>query len=553
MVFKGREPGPLPTKDILSWIFDETPQNADRPVAIDATETSRSHSFSQAKTLIQRYIAGLKARGVKKGDCVLLHSFNDIDYPLLALAIIGSGAIFAGSNPTYTAFELEHHMKVTATTWIIPESETLPTVLKAAKTTGIPNSHIIVFNPLKSQKCPSGFISYKSLLNHGSSSWVRFDSYDICKNTTAARYTSSGTSGLPKACINTHLNLIAQHEYNFAEAFYKPQYDPVKLLFPLPLFHASVSPRALTTIWKRNEMCYLMRRFEPDSYVRYIERFGITDLTVVPPMAVAVLNHAGVKDGTVSLKSVKNGIAGAAPLTRETQKRFMALLAPNTSFNQIWGMTETNCLASRFEWDEFDDTGSIGWLCPGLEAKLVDLETGTDLGDACDVRGEMCVRGEGVVPGYFDPASDKPNRRGWDEDGFYHSGDVMYKSSETGKWYIVDRVKELIKSRGFQVAPPEVEGVLLALDGVLDAAVIGVKDVAGESEVCRGYIVRRPGSESTLTEEVVNKWVSERLVKYKWLEGGIKFVDAIPKTPSGKILKRLLREEYEREQRKSKL
>jgi 4-coumarate--CoA ligase len=124
---------------------------------------------------------------------------------------------------------------------------------------------------------------------------------------------------------------------------------------------------------------------------------------------------------------------------------------------------------------------------------------------------------------------------------------------ETKKLYIVDRVKELIKVRAFQVAPPEVEGVLLDMEGIVDAAVIGVKDKDGEGEVCRAYVVKRAGWQGKLSEQDVYNWVKGRLAKYKNLDGGVKFVEQIPKTASGKILKRLLREEYEREQKQAKL
>lgn len=298
-----------------------------------------------------------------------------------------------------------------------------------------------------------------------------------------------------------------------------------------------------------------MRRFDTDGFIRNVERFRITDLAVVPPMAVAVLNHPDIRSGKASqsLKSIKSGIAGAAPMTKETQKRFVDLLADDATLNQVWGMTESNCLASRFEWTDRDDTGSVGYFCPGMEGKLVDIETGEDLTGKTDVRGEMCVRGESVIPGYHGLSGEQANKKSWDADGWYHSGDVMYCDGKTGKLYIVDRVKELIKSRGFQVAPPEIEGVLLTLEGVTDVAVIGVKDESGEGEICRAYVVRREGWETKLTEEDVKQWVRERLIKYKWLDGGVQFVQSIPKTPSGKILKRLLREEYEKHRSSSRL
>lgn len=469
---------------------------------------------------------------------------------MLALAIIGTGAIFAGCNPAYTPFELTHHIKITSATWIIAEPEILPTIISASKTASIPSSNIIIFHPLPSQTCPPGYTSWLSLLQHGTAPWLRFDAYTTSKTTTAARFTSSGTSGLPKATINTHLNLIAQHEYNYSPNFYHKPYAPVVHLWSLPMFHAAVAPRALTSAWKMDETAYIMRRFDVDTFARHVPRFGVTELFGVPPMFVGLLMHPAVASGEISLRSIRGGNVGAAPLTRETQARITALLGAGAKFTQVWGMTESNCLASRFPWGEGDETGSVGYLCPGMEGKLVDVESGREIREV-GVRGEFCVRGESVVPGYYN--SEAANRKSWDEDGFYHSGDVMYVDGETGKLYIVDRVKELIKVRGFQVAPPELEGVLLDMPGLVDAAVIGVREKDGEGEACRAYVIVRPGWEGKVSEQDVYDWVKGRLVKYKHLDGGVKIVQQIPKTPSGKILKRLLREEYEREQKQAKL
>jgi acyl-CoA synthetase (AMP-forming)/AMP-acid ligase II len=478
---------------------------------------------------------------------VLINASNDVFYQMLSLAIIGCGAIMAGSNPGYTSFELTHHIKATDATWIMTEPETLSTVLTATKAVSIPNSRIIIFHPLSTQQCPPGFKSWTTLFNHGTSDWVRFDSYTTCKTTTAARFTSSGTSGLPKATVNTHLNLIAQHEYNYSPSVYHKPYT-ASHIFTLPMFHAAVSPRSMTTAWKVGETCYVMRRFEPSVFINAVATHRITELYLVPPLVIALIMHPLSQRTPSPLRSVRSGWVGAAPLTRETQARLTRLLAPDAKFTQVWGMTEANCFAARFPEGEDDTTGSVGYLCPGMEGKLVDPDTGKDI-SAYGVRGEMCVRGESVIPGYYNaPAA---NAKSWDKDGFYHSGDVMYADASTHKLYVVDRVKELIKVRGFQVAPPEIESLLLEIPGVVDAAVIGVRAADGEGEACRAYVVTRPGLPAAQipTEKDVYDYVKDKLIRYKHLDGGVAFVPLIPKTASGKILKRLLREEFERESR----
>lgn len=153
------------------------------------------------------------------------------------------------------------------------------------------------------------------------------------------------------------------------------------------------------------------------------------------------------------------------------------------------------------------------------------------------------MRGPTVTPGYFNNAA--ANTESFDSEGWFHTGDIAYCDAATRKWYIVDRKKELIKVRGFQVAPPELEAVLLSHPGIVDAAVIGVKDVVPETELVRAYVVRRGGHD--LTEEEVRAFLGGRLAKFKALTGGVVFLDAIPKNASGKILKRVLREETKKE------
>jgi acyl-CoA synthetase (AMP-forming)/AMP-acid ligase II len=175
-----------------------------------------------------------------------------------------------------------------------------------------------------------------------------------------------------------------------------------------------------------------------------------------------------------------------------------------------------------------------------LSDRLVD-DDGKNI-SAYGVRGELCVRGPTVTPGYFE--NPQANAEAFDSEGWFKTGDIAFCDQATRKWYIVDRKKELIKVRAFQVAPPELEAVLLSHPQIVDAAVIGVTVPGADSELPRAYVVRRPGAEGQqLTEDEVKKYLAERLARYKALTGGVKFVDSIAKNASGKILKRLLREE----------
>ncbi len=171
-------------------------------------------------------------------------------------------------------------------------------------------------------------------------------------------------------------------------------------------------------------------------------------------------------------------------------------------------------------------------------------DNGNDITDY-NVSGELCVRGPTVVPGYL---HNPVGNEAFDSDGFYHTGDIGYCNAKSKLWYIVDRKKELIKVRGFQVAPPELEAVLLSHPQIVDAAVIGVQFGRDESQLPRAYIVKRSGPEGEkLTANDVKRHMEEKLAKYKRLDGGVRFVGVIPKNPSGKILKRILRDEAKKE------
>lgn len=354
-------------------------------------------------------------------------------------------------------------------------------------------------------------------------------------------------------------------------------FKPSRLL-ALPMFHAATAPVACVTPLRSGNVTYILRRFELEPFLKYIEKYQVTELPMVPPVCIGIIMSPLSKK--YSLKSIRSAACGAAPLDKGPQARLKALLSPDAPFTQVWGMTETSCVATIFYYPEHDVTGSVGRMMPNLDCKLVDND-GNDI-SAYDTCGELCVRGPTIVNGYF--KNPEANARDWDSDGYFHTGDIAYRDGKSKLWYIVDRKKvrssslnlilgsspkaiahqssyllshrqlttlpvnqELIKVRGFQVAPPEIEAVLLSHPSIIDAAVIGVRipHISGEpTELPRAYVVQRPSTPKLSEHEVIN-YAAKKLAKYKKLDGGVKFVDmapGIPKTASGKILKRTLRE-----------
>lgn len=206
-------------------------------------------------------------------------------------------------------------------------------------------------------------------MGRGESDWIKWDNEARSKSTTAARLFSSGTTGLPKAVEMTHHNFIAQHTMVLE---HKPRdYEVIRLLCT-PMFHVSNVPRAHTSPLRSGLRTYVMRRFELQSWMQNIERFGITEANMVPPMVIQVINSP--LTAQYSLKSIRNAWVGAAPLAAEPQARYKALLRHDTPFNQVWGMSETSCIATMCHYPEHDATGSVGRFLPNMDAKLVDDE-----------------------------------------------------------------------------------------------------------------------------------------------------------------------------------
>ncbi|KAH8812215.1 4-coumarate-CoA ligase-like protein [Xylogone sp. PMI_703] len=538
--FKAQSVVNIPTKDLLSWIFEDQKYDQDLPIWHDATNLARTISSRQARKLIQQLIAGFHAVGFKPGDCICVHSFNDIYYSIIFLAIIGAGGVFTGTNPAYTTYELTHHLQTAEAKFVISEPEIIGNMLEAGEKCGIQRENIFIFNVL-GQTIQPGFRSWEYLLQHGERDWVKFDSEEISRATTAARMFSSGTTGLPKAAMISHYNFIAEHTLSME--IYEPKAYSIRRLHALPEFHMAAVPSVHVAPLRGGHTAYVMRRFELEPYLSYLEKYQITELLIVPPLVLAIIMSPLSKQ--YNLKSIKHTSVGAAPLDKIAQASFKALLAPEAKVTQVWGMTESTCIVTMFPPDEDDTTASIGRFVPNMEAMLID-DDGNNI-TAYDVQGEVCIRGPCVISGYFkNPAA---NASSFTPDGWFKTGDVVYCDGRTKKWYIVDRKKELLKVRGFQVAPLEIEGVLLTHPGIAEVAVIGVRlsNIESDSELPRAYVVRRPEIGDNLAESEVKEYVAKKLAKYKNLDGGVRFIDAIPKNTTGKPMKNVLRKEAKAE------
>ncbi|KAF2107656.1 hypothetical protein BDV96DRAFT_616692 [Lophiotrema nucula] len=517
---------PLPEEDLVTFAFGNNDYDHDKPIYHDIDNSSRTLSWNQGHTLVRRLVAGFRAAGLQKGDCFSITSFNDIMYPIVFLGGVGAGGVFSGTNPAYRVHEIRHHIRTAHVKFFIVEPELLDVVVEGAIAEGISKEKIFIFN-VRGQAVPEGFRSWEWLLEQGEEDWIRITDLETLKNTDCARLSTSGTTGLPKTACQSHYNATSFHTMTVTMSAERITWEP-RNISPLPMFHVATVPAVHASPFRSGNKIWIMRRFELEPFLAAIERLEITNLGMVPPLVIAIINSPLVQ--MYSLRSVRQVGAGAAPLDANSQRRFQALCAPGAPFTQVMGMTET--------------TGAIPSLDQLLMANRLVDDNGKDV-TGYDVRGELCIRGPTVIRGYYN--NDKANKEAWDEDGYFHTGDIMYCDSKNKLWYIVDRKKELIKVRGFQVAPPELEGILLEeKDRIVDCAVIGLKlKPNSDSESPRAYVVRKPGTH--ITEDEVKRLISDKLASYKQLTGGVVFLDEIPKSPSGKILKRILRAQAQAE------
>ncbi|KAL6703608.1 Acyl-CoA synthetase actt5 [Coniothyrium glycines] len=536
MPWLSQESYPLPEEDIVSFSLGNKNQDYDddKPIYHDADDESRALSRAQGRSIVRKLVRGFRAAGLQKGDCFAITSFNDIMYPMVFLGGVGAGGVFSGTNPAYRVAEMRHHIRTAQVRFFVVEPELLDVVIEGAAAANIPKDHIFIFN-FRGQAVPDGFRSWEWLLQQGEEDWDRITDKNTLETTDVARLTTSGTTGLPKTACQSHYNATSYHAMTSGIMEGKIPWDP-RNISPLPMFHVATVPAVHASPFRSGHPIWIMRRFELEPYLAAIEKHQITNLGMVPPLVIAIINSPLTK--RYSLKSVRSVVIGAAPLDAGSQRRLRSLCASDCRCTQVWGMTETTSAITLFYYPEADDTGSVGRLMPNTDIKLID-EHGKDI-TAFDVRGEVCIRGPTVVRQYLNNPT--ANAETWDSEGYLRTGDILYCDSKTKKWYIVDRKKELIKVRGFQVAPPELEAVLLsASDHIVDAAVIGVQAQRGSAtEAPRAYVVRRPGSR--ITAEQVQRLVGEQLASYKQVTGGVVFVAEIPKSPSGKVLKRVLRE-----------
>ncbi|KAI0164891.1 hypothetical protein GGR57DRAFT_450903 [Xylariaceae sp. FL1272] len=539
----------IPDVDLWTYLFErkDKPFSDDKEIYVDP-DTKRSYTWKQCKETAREFGNGLRSQwGFKKGDVLAFFSPNSIDYAPVFFGVHYIGGVATTANPSYTVKELAFQLKDSRAKGIVTQAPMLPAVREAARTIGLPEDRIILLGDLRD---PSGqfkhFTELKptGLLKSLSSGQTRVNP----KQDLTFLVYSSGTTGLPKGVQLTHTNIIANiAQLEFADRFNAvyhsggPDGKGDKQLAILPFFHVyGLTVIALTAL-RMGLMTVVLPKFDLEKACQVIQEYGVTFASIPPPVVLALAKSPFVSK--YDLSSVRFLNSGAAPLGRDLVEMVWDRLT--IPIMQGYGLSETSPTLTKgliSEWKRYN--GSVGKLLPNIEAKIVDPD-GKEL--ASGQEGEVLVKGPNVFPGYFNrPELQKDT---FSEDGYFKTGDIGYFDPK-GNLYITDRVKELIKYKGFQVAPAELEGLLLGHDEIADACVIPAHDKQRETEVPRAYIVMKPGlARDDAKAASIIEWLDSRVAQHKKLRGGVRFIDEIPKNASGKLLRRVLKEQAKAEDR----
>ncbi len=493
----------------------------DAPALVDGIDGT-TLTYGQLDRFHRRMAAGLAEAGLGKGDVLALHSPNTIAYPTAFYAATRAGATVTTVHPLATTEEFAKQLGDSGATWIVTVSPLLQTAREAAERAGGVREIFV---------CDTAPPGHRSLVDMISSTAPEPEiDFDPAQDVAVLPY-SSGTTGLPKGVMLTHRS-IATNLAQLAPTLRSGPGD--RILAVLPFFHIYGLTALMNMPLGRGATVVVLPRFDLDTFLTAIERHRITGLFVAPPIVLALAKHPAVADHDLS--SLEYIVSSAAPLDAALAAACSRRLGL-PPVGQAYGMTELSPGTHIVPLDAIREAppGTVGKLLANTEMRIVSLDDPDRDADAGEA-GEIVIRGPQVMKGYL--GNPGATAEMIDADGWLHTGDVGHVDAD-GWLFVVDRVKELIKYKGFQVAPAELEALLLTHPGIADAAVVGVYN-DDNNEVPHAYVVRQPHA-SDLSEGEVMMYVAERVAPYKRVRQ-VTFIDGVPRGASGKILRRQLRE-----------
>ncbi len=505
----------IPEVSITEFVVGQTAARGAKPALVDGP-TGRTLTYGQLAVLVRRVAAGLAAHGFVKGDVLGIYSPNVPEYTIAFHAAASLGGAVTSVNPLYTVRELALQLADAGARYLL----TVPPLMDSARAAA---EQVTTLREIFVLGETNGATPFARLLTHGDEPPTV--SIDPRTDVVALPY-SSGTTGLPKGVMLTHYNLVAELSTALARPDIAFPGEQDTLLAFLPFFHIYGIVMFLTYALWRGATVVSTPRFDLEQYLDMIQRYGVTYLHLVPPVVIALAKHPIVDK--YDLSTAKWALSAAAPLGGPAAEAFTARLG--TQLFQAYGMTEVSgathigsCLPGKLK------PTSGGTLLPNTTCVVVDPASGDSV--ARGEQGEIWVRGPLVMRGYLGRAEETAATI--DPEGWLHTGDVGYVDDD-GDVFIVDRVKELIKFKGLQVAPAELEAILLGHPAVADAAVIPSPDEEA-GEVPKAFIVLK----TPTSADDIMAFVAARVAPHKRIRQ-VQFTDAIPKSASGKILRRTL-------------
>lgn len=511
----------IPDVPIHEFLFGELDDSRLDAIALVDGTSGATTTYRQLIGQIDLFAGALASRGVGIGTKVGVLCPNVPAFATVFHGILRSGATATTINSLYTADEIANQLTDAGATWLVTVSPLLAGAQAAAEKLGIDADHVIVLDGAE------GHPSLPQLLGEGHHAPDVL--FDPASHIAVLPY-SSGTTGRPKGVMLTHRNLIA----NVAQCSSTISVaEDDRVLAVLPFFHIYGMTVLLNFAIRQRATLVTMPKFDLVEFLRVAQDHRTNWLFIAPPIAVALAKHPIVDQ--YDLSAIKVIFSGAAPLDGTLASAVATRL--DCTVCQGYGMTETSPVTHAIPYDRSDiDRSSVGMLLANTEARLI-AEDGADIdvpAEGASDPGELLIRGPQVMQGYLN----RPDATAemLDADGWLHTGDVATVTHE-GVFRIVDRLKELIKYKGYQVAPAVLEAVLLEHPSIADAAVIGAPDDDGQ-EVPKAFIVVQPGAE--IDADAVMAHVAAHVAPHEKVRK-VEFIDAIPKTASGKILRKDLR------------
>lgn len=511
MIFTGpHPPAAIPDLALTSFVLRAAERHAAITAAVDVTGGT-SYTYGELAAGVRRAAAGLSAIGFGKGDVLAMLSPNVPEYPIAYHAAVLAGGAVMAINPLDTVDDLAHHLNEAGARVLVTVPDESAKAAELVARTSV--EHVIVFGEA------DGAIPFSSLL--ATEGEVPAPDVDPADDVATILH-SSGSTGHPKGVLLTHRNMVANV---YQTSVVAPLDAGERVLAVPPFHHAFGLIMVMNASLLQGATLVTMPRFEPEAYLRAVEEHRITRLYIVPTIAVLLAKSPVVDQ--FDLSSLRSIVSGGAALDPEIARMCHQRLGFH--IGQGYGLTEG--LVSFMQLPNAEPTGSVGVNSPNIEVKIVDVTTGAPLGRNQD--GEILIRGPHVMKGYLN--ADEATAKVLEPDGFLRTGDLGHVD-DNGELFIVDRIKELIKYKGQQVSPVELEAVLMQHPKVTDAAVVGVPDEEA-SEIPKGFVVVN----APATAREIMAFVAERVAPYKKIRQ-IAFIDEIPRTPVGKTERRSLRD-----------